>query len=937
MISEKWQINLFGHVSARRHRTVISRFATRPTALLFVKLSLRNGHAFSRDELVELLWPECDTSTGRARLRVALSSLRRQLEPPDTRPGSVLVADRMSAALTEEGCAVDVVEYCNLVEDALMQASQRRAIACLLRADELYVGPFCDGFDADWIRDERLALTHLQVTGQMRLGQLLAQTGDISAGLKHARRAVQADPLSEPARRVLLRLIVASGHREEAERELEAFRRFLFREVGLEPAPETLRVLETPVRQPAASVATVGENSGEMDGPRTRPRQLPSFTDAYVERPEELSSLEALLCVSRLLVLTGPAGVGKTRLAVEVAQIASESFTAGIWFVSVPPEEPGRLIDLVANVLDPMRASGEEPIDAARRILAGSDPALVVIDGAESLPASASGEVYALLRAAPTLTLLVTSRRKLGVAGEQDYQVQPLQTPDDEATSLTDVATSPSVRLFVERTRRSAPDFQVNQANAGAISRICRSLDGIPMGIELAAAQVRRQPLAKIERELTGVGIGDRKKGSRSLTSAIASSLDSLSAEDHQSLLLLTVFTHDFDLAAAESVLGLPNGVHVLESLAENSLLIRQSPLRYRMLASIRDFGAKRLSAEHAAIAANRHASHYKFAAIHFASGVAEVGPYLFAPVDRDSENMRCALLWYLHHPELLPDFCIMVTSLTWFWVGRGRVAEGIGYVRQARQMLGEANEGTAGRLLLSEGILSCYWDDAEPAIKLLKRAIPALEPGPLATSARWALGFANYLTGAYDEARELLQSSLEEFERIGSAWWCGATNNVLGFTECASGHLAESERYFLASTENWRVTADRVVPTHNALGLARVYWKRGEYARAEQTYRECLHKFEAVGDRRGVAYAIEGLARVSASVERHAMAARLLGISEALRESQGRRLDYADSFLHQATRKTLEQALGSRFEVEWRVGHGLTMEAGVRYAIGSE
>ena len=197
-------------------------------------------------------------------------------------------------------------------------------------------------------------------------------------------------------------------------------------------------------------------------------------------------------------------------------------------------------------------------------------------------------------------------------------------------------------------------------------------------------------------------------------------------------------------------------------------------------------------------------------------------------------------------------------------------------------------------------------------------------------------MGFAQYLTGAYDEARELLERSLHAFESRNLVWWSGATYNLLGFTECAANNLEQAEAYFQASSEKWKATSDRIVATHNQLGLARVYWKRGEVDRSQEAYRRCMREFQGSGDTRGLAYSIEGLARVSASCGKHSLGARLMGISQKLRETQGRRLDFADSTLHRDTKSGLEKALGLRFDVEWKAGHRLSPEAGIEYATGN-
>ncbi len=946
MITEKWQITLLGGVSARRGQTVVSRFSTRPTALLFARLAAKPGKVVTREELVELLWPESDPATARTRLRVALSSLRRQLEPPDVQPGAVLVTERNSAHIASDSCWVDAHQFKSSVEEGLGHSSQRQAIEYLFEADALYQGPFCDGLNAGWVMDESTTLSQLQSAAQMRLAQLLSQTGDMAAAIRQARRAVEADPLSEPARRVLIRLMIGSGQTEDAAAELAAFRRFFMREVGLEPSPETLRILEAPVRAAPTTGQAQTHEVGARAGARLRFREaLPRFSDAFVERPDELACLGTLICMSRLVTLIGPAGVGKSRLAIEVARAAQNEFAAGIWFVPVPNEYPEKVLDLVASALDPQRTGLESSLETTRRVLEagaeglGRKAALLVLDGADLFGQAASREIIGLIREVPSLTLLLTSRRRLAVVGEQEYQVLPLETPEAQASlDLGDLVRCPSVRLFVERVRKNQPDFQLNYVNAEPLARICRALQGIPLAIELAAAQVRRRPLASIADELSA-GNAPTTISPRSLQTAIASSFDSLTEIDHRHLLALTIFDSDFDLTAAESVLETSGVGEILESLSERSLLSRQSSpsgYRYQMLASIRDFGAKRMAHDMAEEAAKRHAAHYRLMAVRFASAVNDVGPYHFLPPDSDWANIRTALLWHSREPDRMADLSSMVASLTWYFVGRGRIPEGLHWVGIARQGYGKGLDLTMAKLLISEATLGCYRDDAKPAVKLLSQVLPRLDfPGGavLSVTARWSLGFAKYLTGDYEGARNLLIQSLKDFQQQNSSWWAAATHNVLGFTECAAENLKAAEAHFASSIELWKAIADRTVVTHSDLGLARVLWKRGCLEEARSKYHRCLEDFRRTDDRRGISYAIEGLARVATSAENYSLASRLLGIAQMLRESQARKLDASDAALRRKTQSTLEQKLGPQFEAEWRVGHSLTPGAGIEYA----
>jgi len=956
VLSQAWHIRLLGRVEARQGETVVSRFATRQAARLFVYLAGNVGKNASRESLIEMLWPDVDLETGRNRLRVALASIRRLIELPGTRPGSVLVADRTHLRLSDDACRVDAHEFRRSVNRAMAEPSQQRAAELLIQADELYGGAFCEGLDEDdWILDERYSLTHLQVTGQIRLSEILALSGDAERAVKYARRAVLADPLSEPARRVMIRMLLARDQADAATLELREFERVLRRETGLSPSPETVRLLDSnrrvavadrvaPVAAPRPAVAIATAPITEIAAPADD--RLPHFLDRFVERLDELSSLESLINVSRIVSLTGPGGIGKTRLAVELMRSATASFGSGMWFVPVPQDRPGHLLDLVVQALNLGQSNAPDPLALIASILGMAAPesmrpaSLLVIDGAEHLPDTAGKEILALLRAAPNLTLVITSRRRLGLVGEQEHEVRPLEVVDLQSSpSLKEVAGNPSVRLFVDRAQAVQPDFQLTGTNAPHLLQICRALDGIPLAIELAAARIRRVPLRAMAEDLEQLKAAEESRSwrpsrQRSLHSTIAWSFDALLQEDQNGLTALSVFPRSCDPEAAEAVLSASDPRPVLDRLVESFLVIRENgsrDVRYRMLNSVRDFAAARLNEEEARALERKHAEHYMYRAMRFAASIPS-GVFGHNMLVNERENFRAALDWYSSKPEL----ATFVASLTWLWVFHGGLTEGRHWVQYARARIDPNDKAALAQLDLSEGILACYRDEGDEAIHHIAAASELFEElgdSHGLNQTLWATGYAEFVRGNFPAAREVMTRSLAGTNPVGTGWWMAACHNLLGFTEYGENNLDQAESHFHASKEIWERIGERMVTSHSDLGLAKVAWSKGKLSEAEQLYKSTLQRFVQREDYRGITYSVEGLARVSVSFERFSLAARLLGAAQRLRETHHLHLDATDSRLHDEAVEVVKAKLTRRFDAEWSIGYGLNPDAIPRYA----
>jgi DNA-binding SARP family transcriptional activator len=472
----RWRIELLGELRATRGAWTVTRFRTQKTAALLAFLALRRGQARPREELVELLWPDAGPESGRNSLSQALSALRQQLEPPGVEAGSVLVTTRASVALAAEATETDADELEAALEAARRATGGARA-AALQRALELHGDGLLPGHYQDWALQERERLRGRAVQAARDLAHERAAAGDRASAVDALRRAVALDPLAEEAHRELMRLHDAAGEPLAALRHFEELTRVLERELGEPPSAETRelaraierrrepgaspRAAASPARSdappraaasaarpdaspraaasaarpdapPRAADATARGDAARPDAsraaasatstPEPTPR-LPLDLTRLFGREAELAAIADLLGpgTARLVTITGPGGIGKTRLAIEAAaQVRGRATT----FVPLADLAEGRFL---AGAI--ARALGAPPsnADLLEQVVAGLSraPSLLVLDNFEQLVDEGAGVVRALLERAPSLLCLVTSRRRLGLAGRAGGHGRP--------------------------------------------------------------------------------------------------------------------------------------------------------------------------------------------------------------------------------------------------------------------------------------------------------------------------------------------------------------------------------------------------------------------------------------------------------------------------------------------------------------------------------
>lgn len=474
---------------------------------------------------------------------------------------------------------------------------------------------------------------------------------------------------------------------------------------------------------------------------RDIPNNLPYQGTPFIGREREVAEIAAMLGKARLVTLLGMGGLGKTRLSLQVAADSTAMFPDGVWFVDIAPlRDPALVISEAARVLDVAEEPGRPLLQTlcahlkTRRIL-------LILDNCEHLIKPAADLAHALLQAAEHVAVIATSREALRVPGEHVRPILPLPVPS-RGDSLKMLSRSIAVRMFVERVRAHRPAFELNEREAPGVAEVVARLEGIPLALELAAARVRMMSVADINarlrerfKMLTG---GSRLQPERqqTLRATIDWSYDLLS--EHEQLLLrrLAVFVGGFDLEAAEAVGGIQpiesfDVLDLLTALIERSLVMleeRDEGVRYRMLETIRDYAAERLSADgdEAASTAKRHCEHYFELAKEARDGLdgAQQGRWL-RTFDTELDNLRAAMALALSGGGVDPVIAVkLAVALQGFWIMRGDMSEGRRLVHSALAMPAIQNDRLAKAHALYVGAaLAVCQGDVDESLAMLGTA----------------------------------------------------------------------------------------------------------------------------------------------------------------------------------------------------------------------
>ena len=668
---------------------------------------------------------------------------------------------------------------------------------------------------------------------------------------------------------------------------------------------------------------------GEYGALRTleaHPSNLPAEVAPLIDREAERERLTALIGSSSLVTVTGPGGIGKSRLATAVARALLPGLPDGAFHVDAAAMDSAAMLadELVRAVgarVDPGAAPADSLADHLR-----NRSLLLVIDTVDRVR-DAGPFVAKLAAACPQVRVLVTSRTPLRVAAERELPLEPLAVAASDG-SAEQIAASPAVRLFVERARAVRPDFELSAANAAAVAEICARVDGLPLAIELAAARVRMLSpdaiVARLGRRLsllTG-GAADAPDRQRTLRAAIDWSYQLLSEADGRAMAWLSVFAGPFDLDAVAG-LGVAGDaddpLDVLSRLVDQSLVVADATAgepRFRLLATIREFAAEALEAAGETAAARRAHAAWCLAFVERLrpdlQGAGDVEAV--ARLDMALEEVRAALDWLLGPDGDARAALEMASTLGRFWWLRGRPREGREWLERALAAASPAEEtATRADALYWSGVLADEERNPAEAVTRLGESLAARRAlGDERGVARTlnSMGVVARSMGDLDRAETLFRESLDAKRRLGDTRGVAATLSNLGLLAADRDDLAGARARFEEALALDRESGEGGGEAYslNNLGAARIW--SGDVLAGVVDVRQALRVFADLEDADGIAEAVEHLGEAAVALGAPAIGARCILAARAVRARAGAPLRDIDARRVLASLASAEAAL---------------------------
>ena len=684
---------------------------------------------------------------------------------------------------------------------------------------------------------------------------------------------------------------------------------------------------------------------------------LPTYLTSVIGREREVALLCALLKrpAVRLLTLTGPPGIGKTRLSLEVATQLQTSFADHVCFVPLAPvSDPTLVTAAIARALGVREQSGEALLHTLQTLL-HTKALLLVLDNFEQVVAGA-GVVKALLEAAPNVKALVTSREVLHVYGEQTFPVPLLNMPDPKRLPSPDaLLLYPAVELFVERAQAQVFDWEVNAENALAVVEICTWLDGLPLAIEMAAAQIKwaspHTLLAQLRQRLTALNAGPRDLTPRqqTLRGAIDWSYDLLDPALCQLFNRLSIFVGGATVTAITTVCGEAVGTHIemyLHQLVDKSLLRYQrgdgDEERYWLLETMREYAAEKLQASgEAAVIATRHQQY-------FYDLVAQAVPGLMggqqamwlARLERDHDNLRAALTWAFTMVDDAEVAVAFTDMLFHFWNGRSHFQEGRHWLEAAAAKT-SAPTALRARVLNRAGTFAWQQGDLlrASALQTAALAIQEVIGDPIEISRSLQnMAIVAGINHEYVRARSLLERSLKiEREHANVSGLVVVLHNLAIVAQREN----DSEQATMLLTESLalkRQMGNEIgsAPTLRLLG--KLQQQRGNHHAAMPFLRESLLLGQRLNDPLTIAAALECFGLAASAQDQHTLAAHLWSVAARLRAEMNSAVGKDQREEHAQALATLRVELGApAFAAAWELGQTTSIADAVQAAVRLE
>ncbi|MCB0087765.1 MAG: tetratricopeptide repeat protein, partial [Caldilineaceae bacterium] len=926
------EIDLLGAPIIQLNRQPVTFESRKATALLaYLAMS---GKPHQRSELATLLWPDSDNKRARGALRYTLSILQGALGK------EWLQSDRATIGLAgDTACTVDARQFQELLTSGRdhLHTPDTVCLNCIQPINDavaLYRDDFLTGFGLrdsvnfdEWQFFRREGFRHQLVNALRRLIRFHTQQADYQQALISARRLLQLDPLQESVQREAMQLYAHSGQWELALRQYDECVRLLEAELSVPPSPATTQLFEQIRGQRLGAVQrpTTSQTPASVTfSPSARPHNLPAATMPILGREPEIAAIRALLnephC--RMVTLLGPGGIGKTRLAHQVAidlcHAPEAHFARGVYFVPLTAvESADLLVTAIANALE-LPFNGPKAPQAQLRQYLREQHFLLVLDNFEQLVSSAP-LLAELLNAAHGLKLLITSRERLNLHEEWLYEAQGLPLPPlDAHESSTALKANGCVQLFYHQARRLEPRFDLDEA-LPAIVQIAHMLQGMPLGLELAAGWVRTFSCTEIARQIQhdldflATPAQNVAQRHRSLRAAFLHSWRRLDEAERTVFAKAALFRGGFSLDAAAAVTGanpLTLGALVDKSMVQHLRQRQPAQDRYTIHELLRQYAEETLEP------AVRHAVQRLHCA-YFGAFVQKQMPHRGLASEDDAlraigvelENIRAAWSWLLQqipaaHTDAARQFQAtqigqFVPMLAHYYLRLSRFEEGEKLFQDAGRTMqqadwsahdGEVPQQSAAFILgqvqarLAEFAFNLsrfheVADTYEALLPLLRQAGHADELGAALTG----LGKAFIRMGRYADAEPLLQESVALFRGTQEPTGLTGALNSLGILYSNQGRFEQArplyEEFLLLARANQHVRGKA-----NALNnLGSNYARAGQHQKALPLYEECHRLALVSGERLVIAVALSNLGSVSRALNRYADARRYYAESLAI------------------------------------------------------